>query len=128
MVKRRRHQSNQSGFTLIELMVSVVILALAAVGIVQAFSTGFQGTADARDITEATTYAQEKMEEITNTTFDGIVSETSAIPQTKFTCNVSVENPYSGDTDLKKVTTTVSWLNRNGESKSVELISIIYNW
>jgi len=47
-----------NGFSLIELMVAVVILAMVIFGIFLAFSTGFQGMADARERTVATNIAQ----------------------------------------------------------------------
>jgi Tfp pilus assembly protein PilV len=78
---------------MIELMVAVAILAMAILGILQAYSVGFMGMADARDRTVATNYAQEKMEEIKNKSFDNIGSESPAayIPgQTKFKREVTV--------------------------------------
>src|SRR4030065_2328931 len=54
-----RNNLNYSGFSLIELMVAVTILALVIFGIFLAFTTGFQGMADARDRTVATNYARE---------------------------------------------------------------------
>jgi len=45
----RSYRSNlNKGFSLIELMVAVAILAMVIFGIFLAFSTGFQGMADAR--------------------------------------------------------------------------------
>jgi Tfp pilus assembly protein PilV len=117
---------------MIELMVAVAILAMAILGILQAYSVGFMGMADARDRTVATNYAQEKMEEIKNKSFDNIGSESPAayIPgQTKFKREVTVTGDVDGSiADLKKVTTTVSWDDRNGIPKyEVILETLIYN-
>jgi len=62
MLKINRKLSKK-GFTLVELMVAVAILAIAAIGIFQAFSVGFQSMADAKYRTVATNIAQEKLEE-----------------------------------------------------------------
>ena len=59
IARERSDRNNLSGFSLIELMVAVTILAMAILGIFLAFSTGFQGMADARDRTVATNYIQE---------------------------------------------------------------------
>ncbi|MCK4241289.1 MAG: prepilin-type N-terminal cleavage/methylation domain-containing protein [Candidatus Atribacteria bacterium] len=122
-----KRRSNLKGFSLIELMVAVVILAMAIFGIFLAFSTGFQGMADARDRTVATNYAQEKMEELINKPFEDITDEPlDYIPgQTKFERKVDVTDEVVGE--IKKVTTTVSWTNRKEEIKTVTLETLIYN-
>ena len=65
-----KRKLSQKGFSLIELMVAVVILVMAIFGIFLAFSTGFQGMADARDRTVATNYLQEKIEDFKNMNFN----------------------------------------------------------
>jgi len=116
----------QKGFSLIELMVAVAILAMAIFGIFHAYSAGFMGMADARDRTVATNYAQEKMEDIRNKSFDKITDESPAnIPGTKFERKVDVADEVAGE--LKKVTTKVSWSDRDGNSKYVVIETLIYN-
>ena len=110
---------SKKGFSLIELMVAVTILAMVIFGIFLAFTTGFQGMADARDRTVATNYAQEAMEDIKNMDFDKIATTTKSIinadKKYRIDVNVSLES-----TNLKKVSTVVSWKNRNGSTKTVE--------
>ena len=53
-----KQRSNLKGFSLIELMVAVVILAIAILGIFLAFNSGWMGMANARDRTVATNYAR----------------------------------------------------------------------
>lgn len=60
---------SHKGFSLIELMVAIVILAMVVFGIFLAFSTGFQGMADARDRTEAVNYIQKTLWGIQKYTF-----------------------------------------------------------
>ncbi len=130
IARKRSDRSNLSGFSLIELMVAVAILALAIFGIFHAYSTGFMGMADARDRTVATNYAREAMEDIKNMDFDSleIIDETSfTIPApTKFGRIVIVDD-YDSIADLKTITTTVSWEDRNGDTKEVILETLIYN-
>jgi prepilin-type N-terminal cleavage/methylation domain-containing protein len=131
-----RSNLNNSGFSLIELMVAAVILSLAIFGIFQAYSTGFLGMFDARDRTVATNYVQEKMEELENADFDTVVGEASSqiFGDIKFSRNVNVEyidgstNLIATEpTNLKRVITTVNWTDRNGVTKKVENSVLLQN-
>ena len=124
----KRRSNLNKGFSLIELMAAVAILAMVIFGIFLAFSTGFQGMADTRDRTVATNYAREAMEDIKNMDFDLITNENLSTPETideKFTRVVSVTDEVVGE--LKKATTTVSWKNRKDVDKEVELVTLVYN-
>ncbi|MCJ7790618.1 MAG: prepilin-type N-terminal cleavage/methylation domain-containing protein, partial [Candidatus Atribacteria bacterium] len=131
-----RSNLNLKGFSLIELMVAAAILSLAIFGIFQAFSTGFLGMFDARDRTIATNYIQEKMEELKNADFDTVGDEVSSqiVGDIKFSRNVDVEYIdgstnliVAGPTNLKRVTTTVNWTDRNGVAKKVESSMLLQN-
>jgi len=118
----------QKGFSLIELMVAVAILAMAIFGIFHAYSVGFMGMADARDRTVATNYAQEKMEDIKNIPFSDIdnyiINNNGSIEEISgkiFTIYIESE-AYEVNDDLKKITTRVSW----DEDKEVELVTLVY--
>ena len=119
-----KRRGNLSGFSLIELMVAVVILAMAIFGIFQAYSVGFMGMADARDITVATNYAREEMENVKNNSSlwdsSGYISD-----EGKFYINVSINGPSVEN--LYNIATTVSWYDRNGIQKEVKLETLIYN-
>ncbi len=112
-----KRRSNLSGFSLIELMVAIAILAIAIFGIFHAYSAGFMGMADARDRTVATNYAREAMEDIKNKDFDQIITQSrNYIDGTKYEREVIVQP----STNLKKVITNVYWKDRNGNEKIVE--------
>ena len=119
----KRRSNLNKGFSLIELMVAVAILAMAIFGIFHAYSAGFMGMADARDRTVATNYAREAMEDIKNKDFDQIITQSrNYINGTKYEREVIVQP----STNLKKVTTKVYWKDRNGTWKTVETDMVIY--
>ena len=95
---------SKNGFSLIELMVAVAILAIAIFGIFHAYSVGFMGMADARDRTVATNYARKEMENLKNMSFNslGIVEQTPfTIPTpTKFSGTKTIEI-WNDNVDLK---------------------------
>ena len=128
--------SNLNGFTMIELMVAVAVLAMAVLGISQAYSVGFMGMADARDRTVATNFAREAMENVKNMDFELIIitdEENPGVPEIlngKFNRLVTVAKEIIDEVEileLKKVTTEVNWLDRNGNSKKVVIETLIYN-
>jgi prepilin-type N-terminal cleavage/methylation domain-containing protein len=98
---------NQKGFSLIELMVAVAILAMAAFGIFQAFTTGFMGMAESRDRTEAVNYLQKTLEKYKNLPFTEIVDQQI--------------------TKLKKVIAQIRWKDREGNIKTEEASTTIYS-
>ena len=115
---------SKKGFSLIELMVAVAILAMAIFGIFNAFSSGWMGMANARDRTVATNYAQEILEDIKNTPFEKIHSEsTSKINDTKFYRNI---NSININPNIKEVTAQVTWKNWKDSVKNVEASTLIY--
>jgi len=54
----------QQGFTLLEVLLAVMILAISVTAILSQFSVGMEAGGKARDITEAVLHAKAKLEEI----------------------------------------------------------------
>lgn len=118
---------SKKGFSLIELMVAVIILAIAVLGIFLAFSSAWKGMAVGRDITVATNYARGEMEAIKNKPFETLsTGETPPDYKGKFSISTNIINEIIEEkaiTDLKRVITTVSWENRE-----VKLEMLIYGY
>jgi len=130
LLRGAKQRSNLSGFSLIELMVAVVILALAVLGIFQAYSVGFMGMADARDRTVATNYLQEKIEDFKNMDFNKVKDEpVTLIPGTKFhRGSIVLDLEKQGVVvTLKRVITQVRWMDREGNIKTEEASTLLYN-
>ena len=126
MLKLNRKLSKK-GFTLIELMVAIIVLAIAAVGIFQAFSVGLQSMADAKDRTAATNLAQKKLEEVKNSVkvdFPYFSTETIEVNGKIFTI---ITATHSKADNLEQVFVTVNWHNRQGVEKNVRIDSLVYD-
>jgi len=82
------------------------------------------GMADARDITVATNYAREEMENVKN---DSSLWNSSGYSndEGKYDINVNINGPNVEN--LYNIVTTVSWYDRNAIQKEVELETLIYN-
>ena len=122
MLKINKKLSEQ-GFSLIELMVAVVILAMVVFGIFLAFTTGFQGMADARERTVATNIAQKIMEDIKNNNAVEDEYPPETISGKIYTINV--DHPTADD--LTTVTVKVEWPDRKGNTKNIELKMVFYD-
>lgn len=59
----RSQESGSGGFTLIETIITLVVLSIAAVGVLSVFTTGIKGSANPLIINQAVSLAQEKMED-----------------------------------------------------------------
>jgi prepilin-type N-terminal cleavage/methylation domain-containing protein len=129
-LRGEKRRSNLNGFSLIELMVAAVILAIALLGIFQAYSVGFMGMADARDRTVATNYLRETIEDFKNMNFNKVKDEPiTLIPGTKFhRGSIVLDLEKKGEVvTLKKVITQVRWMDRKGNIKTEEASTILYN-
>lgn len=62
--ERARRLCCGAGFTLLEVLVAVLILALSVTAILYQFSMGMEAGGRARDATDAVLHAKEKMEEL----------------------------------------------------------------
>jgi prepilin-type N-terminal cleavage/methylation domain-containing protein len=114
---------NQSGFSLIELVVASTLLAIAGTSVVTVFVAVTNLNRQARNLTIATQKAQEKIEVYRNTSFNTISTGT-----TSFTGELPAElrSPKSGtievtdvEPDLKRIDITLTY-NEN-RTKTVKL-------
>jgi MSHA pilin protein MshD len=59
-----RVKNNQDGFTLIEIIITLVVLSIAVVGVLSVFTTAIKGSANPVVLNRAIALAQEKMDTI----------------------------------------------------------------
>lgn len=87
--------SNQSGFSLIEVLAATALLATAVVTLAQLFAVSTRSNLSARNTTYATVLAEQKMEELRALTWG---FDTAGLPVTDITTNTAVnpETPAGG--------------------------------
>jgi type IV pilus modification protein PilV len=79
---------NKKGFTLIELMIAVVVLGVALLALAQMQLSAMNANYSARDMTAATTLAQDKLEEL-----QGMVFDAADLADTNPANNASMTDP-----------------------------------
>ncbi|MCK9419923.1 MAG: type II secretion system GspH family protein [Nitrospirae bacterium] len=57
-------KSEEKGFTLIETIITLIVLSIAAVGVLSVFTTGMKGSANPLILNQAVSLAQERMDTI----------------------------------------------------------------
>lgn len=119
MKRSRRHK----GFTLIEIVISLAILAVGLLALLALFPVGFDAAKRSANMTQATFFAQQKIEEIKMMGFP-VTAASGGFSDSNYKWRVAVsnENPQGY---LQKVTLTVAWTykNRDYEEKFMTYVS-----
>ena len=125
MIKGTVENSKNAGFTLLEVLVAMVILAVGLLGMASLSVGIIKGNELSKEVSSATTCAREKMEDMerlgyANTSAtSGTVTEAynsiTQYPHYKREITTTVDTPA---TDMKTITITVYW---DSDSHQVEL-------
>ena len=116
---------NKKGFSLIEVLVALVILSIAILATAGLMVTTTKNNSFGKNMTEAATLAQDKMEELLVTPW-GNISNNNDVVQVQgsagipFTRNWNVADAGS----LKTITVTVNW--NDGIDHTISTVSSMY--
>jgi len=110
------------GFTLMEVMIAVFLLAVALGGLAAVAATVVRGNAFSQTLTTATTLARDKMEELKSTSYANMLSggDTKSADSINYT-RAWIVGAEAGNRRTVTVTVTWTWLNM---SRSVTLNSL----
>ena len=121
--------ADKQGFTLLETLITTVIIAVGMAALITAFSQGLFASGDVSALRTATGLSQAKMEELNGVAFASIVNEARA-PVAGFSGFdrqvVVTSSPGGTDANLKQVAVTVYWSIKGGEL-STTLTSYLVN-
>jgi type IV pilus assembly protein PilV len=118
--------NSEEAFTLIEIMIALVVLSVGLVALAGLQISAIKGNAFSKRMTTAVTIANARLEEIKNTAYANIQSESStqvSASNMNFTRQVTVNND-SPVLNTKMVNVTVTWKD-GSKSHTVPISTII---
>jgi type IV pilus assembly protein PilV len=129
--------SSCAGFTLLEVLISMVILSISLLGLAALATTTIRSNTFSNDYTTATALAQDQLETLINTSFANLipVGVTQNDPSNpideqgngggKYTRTWLMNDITVGST--KSIAVTVTWTSAYGNAKNVAITSIRSN-
>ena len=116
--------SKSKGFSLIEVLVALVILSFSLLALAGLMVTTTKNNAFGSNMTEATTFAQDKLEELRAIRWESLTDGNHADQQGGSTGIVYARNwNVTTNGSLKTITITVNWNDRT--SHSIRLVSVL---
>ncbi|MFQ6091423.1 MAG: prepilin-type N-terminal cleavage/methylation domain-containing protein [bacterium] len=119
---RRFSRAHEQGFTLVEVMVTMVIFSITSLGLTLLMVAMIGSNDYANQLTEATQLAEDKLEELKNECCLIVEPGTETIGQFTRAWSFVDNFPVNG---LMKVTVTVSWADHKGRNHSTTLVTLM---
>lgn len=120
----KQSNSHKKAFSLIEVLITLIVLTIGVVAISRAFSTGLFASTDIENVDLALNIAQAKMEQIKNTAFASLADSGPTADSNFSRFNVTVN--VSEGQDPMQVAVTVSWSVKGGQN-SIILTTLVAN-
>ena len=129
MIRKRIYSSQ--GFTLLEVLITMVILSIVLLGFAAMTLGTIRGLAYSDHLTTATNLARKQMEEIKQAAYGGVISKNypedyvRIVDYEMFDWKATIE---PGPDNTKTVTVDVRWYNDAGATRTVSLSTLIVQW
>lgn len=123
----------QKGFSLLEIMIALVFITLAFIAVYQFLTSSIFINNQARLVSQAYHAAYHELEQVRQVSFDSLVNQTNgpligSVPQLSNLPDgqgsLTIEN-YEGNSNIKKVTVTISWRAPGGDTETINLITLV---
>ena len=115
---------NSKGFTLIEVLIALVILAVSLLALAGLMTTTTKNTASGGRLTEAATFAQDKLEELRAIKWDDVLTNSDSVTgSTGITYTRSWEIVDTGT--LKDIVIIIRW--DDPTRRSLRFLSVLSN-
>ena len=123
----KKSMTGQKGFTLIEIMIAIFLLAVALLGLASVTTSVIKGNSFSQTLTTATTLAKDKMEDLKGMSYTALPTGTvtdyataDGTVQTSATGSYYTRSWNAPGTDTKTITVTVTWsFNRTVQLQTI---------
>ncbi len=116
---------DQRGMTLVEIMVAMIILALALAWLAPLLVIAMRGNRFGGDLTEATTLAQDKLEEFRNMSYSSMLADPvgqDTVGAAVRSWTITEEEDQDG---LANIEVNISWQDDKGQDHQVQLVTLL---
>lgn len=132
MIKRNTHDARRTmkkGFTLLEVLISLIILVVGVIAIIWAFSSGIFASTDVENVDLALNIAQANMETIKDKAFADIDTdiEISSLVSNQGFSDFTVTGDVAEGNNPMQVDVTVAW-NVKGGQTNVTLTTLVVDY
>ena len=120
----------RTGFSLIEVVISIAILSIGLVGATRVFPVGLRASQRSELASRATLVAQRTMESLKLSPWNDLAVGSFTDHEERFDVAVTVDQPAVAGvvdaTSLKRLTVTVSWV-QDTRRQAVTLVTYVYH-
>ena len=114
---------DKNGFTLIEILISLAILVIGILAVLALFPVGFDSANRSADLTKATIYAQNTMEELKRLGYPVTTAASGVFTDPKFRYTISTTQ-VAPTGSLVLTTVRISW-NYKGRPFNEDFVTLI---
>ncbi len=123
--KRKARMKNQKGFTLIEVMIAMVILAVGILGLAPLMVLSIYSNTYSQDLTQATAIAQDRIEQLKNAGSLGVCpyADTTNGIDGIYNRTIRADDATSDATvpaGIYRIKVTISWTDKKQQARSVD--------
>jgi prepilin-type N-terminal cleavage/methylation domain-containing protein len=114
----------QGGMTLVEIMVALIILAIALSWLAPLIIIAMRGTRRGADLTEATTAAQDKLEEFRNRSYTYLLNNPTGQDTLSAVVRSWTITEESGHDGLLHIALDLSWQDEEGDAHQIQFVTL----
>ena len=115
---------NQRGMTLVEIMVAMILLAIALAWLAPLMVVSLRGNRLGADLTRAATLAQDKFEELKNRSHSLLLSNPSGQDTVGTLVRSWTIAEEDGHADLLRIVLTLDWVDQEGGDHQVTFTTL----
>jgi prepilin-type N-terminal cleavage/methylation domain-containing protein len=121
---RAMREKRQKGMTLVEVMVAMIILAIALAWLAPLLIISMRGNRVGADVTLASTLGQDKLEELRNESFLTLMADSTGQDTVGSVVRSWTITPEDGQDGLARIEVTLRWQDDKGKDHEIEFVTM----